>query len=114
MTRDELRTIYPNASQNFLDLNSGPVAVVERDTGDGALDSQEIQRRLGERVLVRLTAVRTRLLDEDNCCEKYHVDLLRYAGIIFDDSPGQTKIEVCQIKAGKGEREEVRLEVFKI
>jgi hypothetical protein len=134
MKPDELKRKFPQASGSFISANSdnaGPVqqlpakrerkvrdrdtgtdAKLERHLGDGTLGAAQVQKGTGQRILVRVTSFRTRLLDEDNQCEKYHVDLLRYAGVIPTDAPGQTKIEVCQQKVGKGEREFVRIEVF--
>ena len=72
-------------------------------------EAQEVQGRSCERILVRVTSIRNRLLDEDNLCEKYHVDLCRYAGALPDDTPDKVKIEVCQRKAAKGERERTEI-----
>lgn len=63
------------------------------------------------RFLVRVTSVRTILVDEDNLCEKYVVDCCRYAGLIPEDSPGRTKIEVAQRKAEKGEEPHTEVEI---
>ena len=116
-----LKERFPRASQAFLRLNadvlpddSGQAPKLERDSGDGALGAVQVQKRTGEHFLVRVTSIRKRLLDYDNLCEKYHVDLLRYAGIILGDCPAETQIEVRQEKAEKGEPEEVRIEVFKV
>lgn len=104
--------LFPNASLDLLSRNTSQAAVVERDSGDEPLAKEEVQRRVGERVLVRVTSVRKRLLDEDNLCEKYHVDLCRYAGVIYDDEAGKTKIETAQRKTEKNEKEKVIIEVF--
>lgn len=127
MNREKLKQLFPNASGSFLGCNSetgqadiqpddtGPVAKLERHPGDGAMGEVSIQKGTGRRFLIRVKAIRTRLLDEDNLCEKYHVDLLRYAsGGLFGDGPATTKIEVCQEKAQRGEREEVRIEVYEV
>lgn len=74
----------------------------------------EVQKRVGGRFLVRVIAIRKRLLDYDNLAEKYHVDLLRYSGVIPGDSPATTLIEVCQQKAEPGAAEEVRIEVYEV
>ena len=127
MTCDELKSKFPNASATFLARNSDSgdagiqpgssrqAPVLEQHSGDGGMGAVQVEGRLGKRLLVRVTATRTRLLDEDNLCEKYHVDLLRYAsGGALGDSPATTHIEVAQQKAGPGEPEEVRLEVFEL
>lgn len=93
--------------------NPRTFAVVERDIGNGALGQSKDKAKIGKRVLVRVTSFRHRLLDEDNLCEKFHVDLCRYAGILPSDAPGQTKIEVSQEKIPTTEQEFVRIEVWK-
>lgn len=134
MTAEELRQRFPNGSETFIAANSSdgksvsgatpaePAKVptrrsrktskLESDSGDGDVGAVQIQKGISRRVLVRVTAFRHRLLDEDNGCCKFHVDLCRYSGIISSDAPGTTKIEVAQVKVGKGEREFVRIEVF--
>jgi hypothetical protein len=126
MKYGDLKSRFPRASPSFLELNAdsatdflvddtGPLAVVEQHPGDGTVAALPVQKPTGKRFLVRVQAIRTRLIDEDNLCEKYHVDLLRYAsGKLFGDSPATTRIEVCQQKAGKGEPEEVRIDVYEI
>lgn len=90
------------------------LAELERDSRDAALVKAQAQRLDTGKFLVRVTSVRKFLLDEDNLCEKYAVDCLRYSGIIPSDGPRKTKIEVCQRKADKGEAEHVIIEVFQI
>lgn len=90
------------------------IAKLESDSSDAALDSKEVQGRISQKFLVRVTSIRKRLLDEDNLCEKYHVDLCRYAGIIPCDEADKVKIEVCQKKAGKEDVEKTIIEVFEI
>ena len=94
--------------------DTGPATELERDPGDGALGQGQVQVPASGRFLVRITAVRHRLLDEDNACEKYHVDCCRYAGLIPGDGPRTTKIETRQEKAEPGAEELVRIEIFKI
>lgn len=94
--------------------DSGQTPKLERDLGDGTVAALPVQAGLGRRFLVRIKAFRKRLLDEDNLCCKYHVDLLRYSGVIPSDAPGIAKIEVCQEKVGPKEPERVEIEVYKL
>ena len=94
--------------------DTGSAPELEPDIGDGALGEGQVQNSGSGRFLVRITAVRHRLLDEDNACEKYHVDCCRYAGLIPGDGPATTKIETLQEKAEPGAEEVVRIEIFKI
>jgi hypothetical protein len=89
-----------------------PVAQLEPDTCPGPLAAQKAQGPVGPRILVRVTSIRKNLLDEDNLCEKYHVDLCRYAGIIPDDAPAQVKIETLQRHPAPGEPEHTLIEVI--
>lgn len=126
MNANELKRRLPNSSGDFLRLNAeagqadiqpnntGTPAKLERNPGDGALAALQRKKKLGRRFLVCVEAVRTRLLDDDNACAKWHVDLLRYAGVISDDCAGTTRIEVTQQKAQAGEREEVRIKVYEV
>ena len=127
MNATELKARFPNATSDFLRLNadqagqaavldnhSGTAPELERHIGNGAVGEVQVQAGIGRRVLVRVTAYRHRLLDEDNLCEKFHVDLCRYAGVIPSDAPGRAKIEVCQEKVGSKEPEETKIEVFEV
>lgn len=119
MKQELLKELFPHASKSFLQANSdarhtGSAAKLESDTRDATLEQAQIQKPVSPRFFVRVTSFRKRLLDEDNLCAKYHVDLCRYARIIPADDPTQTKIEVCQVKVAKGEDEFTRVEVFPI
>jgi hypothetical protein len=102
MLPNELKRYFPNAGQAFLALNTDNLA-----TG-------QVQERSSQRFLVRVTSIRKRLLDEDNLCEKYHVDLCRYAGMLPGDEAGTTKIETTQRKALKAEEEQTIIEIFSL
>jgi hypothetical protein len=112
---------FPNASESFRKLNANPEAqdtgtapVVERVAGNAALETRKAKVADSTRFLVRVTSVRVRLLDQDNLAEKYHVDCCRYAGILPDDNPEQTQIQVTQRRCLKGEAEKVIVEVFRL
>lgn len=87
---------------------------LERHAGDAALGEGQAKEGDSRRYLVRITSRRRRLLDEDNLCEKPSVDCLRYAGLLLGDEAGRTKIEISQEKIGKEEREETRIQIFKL
>lgn len=88
------------------------VAVVERPSEHALPAAPRVEAKAPERILVRVTSVRVRLLDEDNLAEKYVVDCCRYAGLIPSDAPATTKIEVAQRKCEAGETEHVLIEIF--
>ena len=56
-----------------------------------------VQGARGQRFLVVVTSYRRKLLDEDNLCEKFHVDCCRYAGLLPSDSAKTTRIETRQV-----------------
>lgn len=89
-------------------------AKLESGLRDASLGTEQVQEKSRDRVLVRVESIRKRLLDEDNLCEKFHVDLCRYAGIISCDSPDKFKIEVGQRKTEKGELERTEITITRI
>lgn len=111
---NDLRKIFPHASAAFLARNSGKIAVVERDPKNVGVAKVSLQKEAGGRFLVRVTSIRRRLLDEDNLCSKYFIDLCRYAGALPGDEPGTAKIETDQRKPKKGEAEKIIIEIFKL
>jgi len=50
------------------------------------------------RCIVEIVSFRKRLLDIDNLCPKFHVDALRYLGLIPGDSPDLIDLRVRQEK----------------
>lgn len=114
---DEFSKLFPNASRDAIARNrkgAGQAAELESNSEHGAIHPRQVQDRHPAQFLVCITSVRQRLLDEDNLCEKYHVDCCRYAGLIPDDSPQSVKIETRQRKAEKGESEHTLIEIFEI
>ncbi len=89
-------------------------SVVERNDEHEPLAKGQVQEAATARVFVRVTSVRKRLLDEDNLCEKFHVDCCRYAGLLLSDAPGKTSIKTTQRQAGKGEKEHIIIEITDI
>lgn len=97
---------------NLVVEDPGQVADVERRAWNAALVSTQAQVAHSGRFLVRVISHRRNLLDEDNLCEKYHIDGLRYSGLLPSDDPGRTHIEVSQQKAEPGAEEEVEIEII--
>lgn len=106
--------IRAQLSRDILAKDARKVAVMESDSGDAPLAAEEVQRPTGERFLVSIASRRKRLVDQDNLCEKFAVDLLRYCKIIPNDSPDKCEIEVSQTKCRKGEPEEMTIEVISL
>lgn len=118
MTPNQIKRLLPNASQDFIRANchshTGAASELESDSSHGALAKGEVQEGGTGRLLIRVASIRKRLLDEDNICEKYHVDCCRYAGLIPGDDPAKAKIEVPQRKTKKGEEEVVEITIEEI
>lgn len=127
MTSEKLKQLYPNASPAFIRLNAtdagkarvqidgaGKAPFLERDTWDAALQAPLAKKAPFDRVLIVVTSYRRRLLDQDNLCCKYIIDLCRYAGIISGDSPGAAEIKVAQEKLGPKEPERVTIEIYTV
>lgn len=92
---------------------SDPVVapVVERGPRPTPLGKGKAKKGDPRKFLIRVKDFRHRLLDEDNLAEKYHVDCLRYSGLIPGDAPGQAKIQVSQEKIGREESPRVEIEI---
>ena len=92
--------------------SEAPPAVVECHLRLGPLAEGEAQKRDSGKFLVRVTSFRRRLLDEDNLCEKYHIDCCRYAGLLPGDDPSQARIETRQekVRSKADERTEIVIE----
>lgn len=99
---------------NLLADDTGTSSQLERTVENGALGEVQAQGGNSGRFLVRVISIRKRLLDEDNLCEKFHVDCCRYARILPKDSPGTTRIEVSQQKAEPGAQEEIKIEIYRL
>ena len=113
---DELKEIlarpgYTIGHASFVPHYPRTPPLLEPDLRDGALGASRPKGKHSARFLVRVTSFRVRLLDEDNLCEKYHVDCCRYAGLIPGDAPGQAKIETGQQKVQSKKDECVLIEI---
>jgi len=93
--------------------HSGKITFVEPASIHEPLAAAQTSKEGPGRILVRVTSVRKRLLDEDNLSEKGCVDCCRYAGIIPSDHPEKTKIEVSQRRCQEGEQEHIIVEIWK-
>lgn len=82
-----------------------PNPKLERAPRDEPLAENQAQEVHSGKYLVRITSYRRRLLDVDNLAEKYHVDALRYAGLLPSDAPNSCSIETSQIKVQKKDQE---------
>lgn len=100
----------PSLARRNPDRSESASAVMEHAPIHDTVAAAQTQMRDTTKYVVRITSYRTRLLDEDNLAEKYHVDACRYAGLLPSDAPDKTTIQVRQIKVRK--EEECRTEIF--
>jgi len=106
MTQNEILRRFPNASRSTLVRNQaggdGAVAQPEQAVHHEPVGSASAQEKdsgqCPSRFRLQVVSFRTRLLDLDNLCAKFHVDALRYLGIIPDDSPAHIDLLVSQEK----------------
>jgi len=109
---DSFRRLHPEIyGTNIQPENTREDALMERHPSDGMAPTPHAKEKAIGKFLVRVTSFRHRLLDEDNICEKYHVDLCRYAGILPSDAPSQTRITTTQQKIGSKEEEFTLVEI---
>jgi hypothetical protein len=89
-----------------------PSAVLERRDADAPSQTHQAQKINPGRLRVIVKSFRLRLLDEDNLAEKFHVDALRYAQVIPEDSPDKVSIIATQekVKTETEERTEITIE----
>lgn len=116
MTREQLITRFPHASEAFIRDNcvddSRQPAVVELPPVGQRPAKDKSQARHPSKVRVRIIDVRRRLVDPDGLCPKYHIDCLRYAGLIYQDSQEAITLETSQrcCLAGEVPHTEISLE----
>ena len=77
---------------------------------DGPLAEEEVEGR-DTRRRITVTSYRVRLLDQDNLCIKYHIDGLRYNGVIEDDTTKHIVITERQVQVATRKEERTEIEV---
>ena len=115
LTADQLPKKYQDqiAAQIYTNdhHHTSPAPVAEPTSGNGPLAAGQAKTRYPSRYIVSVTSYRVRLLDEDNLCPKYHIDALRYAGILSSDAPDKTHIITGQIKVTHKDEEKTVIEI---
>lgn len=84
--------------------NSRIAAKDQSDTGDRVPETVPAKAVYSGRVSVCITSFVHRTGDADSFFPKYHIDCLRYAGIISDDTEAEIELTVRQKKIGKSEQ----------
>lgn len=107
------RKVLPAYASTLPDQNNDPTPAPKLECRPRTRALAKSKAKDGDSTcyLVRVVSFRVRLLDEDNLCEKWHVDALRYAGILPDDAPGKARIETRQEKVGSKAEERTEITV---
>lgn len=118
MNEQDFRKLFPMASQSTLARNRNFAAggVASHAVHEQAAFNESLAEEKGKgpdpvRRLVRFTSYRVSLADERNLEDKYFTDALRYAGILYQDTPQWAKIEVIQEKVDHHREERTVIEV---
>ena len=107
MTAKQFQLLYGNPQVQCEVKSPKP----QRPARHEPLAAAQVEAGNSKRYVVIVTSRRIRLLDEDNLIEKYHIDSLRYAGILPSDTPEACQIQVRQEKVAKKDQEETLIEV---
>jgi hypothetical protein len=107
-----LPRIFPNASKDFIDLNSQPSSAnTQSGIRDGTLAEKKVKARDSRKRAVRITSYRVKLADVEGLCGKWHLDALRYAGLIHDDTEEDITYQITQKKVQKKNQEKTLIEI---
>lgn len=107
-------TNRPAIKRRNPDCGSSPDTKLEPASRNDPLATPQVKGANPPKFLVRVTSYRTRLLDEDNLAEKYHIDTCRYAGLLPSDAPGKAQIKTSQKKVGSKAEERTEIEITPI
>lgn len=121
MTADQLRTIFPNASEQFIRANASdpprrplPDAKSQRDKAPTLGRPIQGEAQSLQRTRVRFTGFRVKPLDPDNFAGsvKDLLDGLRHSSLIPGDELWRITLETEQVKVGHycDERTEILIE----
>lgn len=113
---ERIKSKFPNASASFAQLNPhlvGDAPGPKHQPNPGHEPVAALPRTVADPVrrVVRITALRCQLLDGENVWTKYFTDALRYAGILFDDSPSWCEVQVQQKIVHRFEDEATLIEI---
>jgi len=74
---------------------------------NGTLAKKKAKATNSRKRHVSIKSLRSRLADVEGLCGKWHLDALRYAGIILDDTEAEITYEISQEKVKKGEEKTI-------
>lgn len=94
------------------DRNARAPAKPKHNPKHESLEENGIKEADSIRPVVSITSFTTRLQDPDNTFGKYHIDALRYAGIIKDDRAQDIELFVYQEKVKTKKEEKIEIEII--
>lgn len=119
MTREEILSRYPRASESFLKANltvenSRENPKLEFAPSHDSLETHPSQEGSTGKLHIRFISHRQRLCDPDNLSVKWLLDCLRYCGAIAGDEPEKITLEVTQqkVKLKSDEFTEILIEAY--
>jgi len=88
----------------------GSLSDVERGAGLKSIRPEELTVPYSGQCIVRIQVFRRRLTDPGSDCTKYHLDALRYLGLLEDDNDAAIRLEEApHVKVESNEEERVEL-----
>lgn len=94
------------------DCDSGEVSELERRAGHASVRPPGTAFPYSGRCVIRCKVFRRRLTDPLGDCTKYHIDALRYCGLLADDSDAAVRLEDEgheKVESNQEERVEITL-----
>lgn len=89
-----------------------PAPIPQPAVCDGPLATETGEGKGSGRCAVVVTSYRCgTLTDPDNTCAKYVIDSLRYAGILYDDTPEAITLTVKQVRVKTRKEEKTVVEL---
>lgn len=103
MKREEFLARFPNATESTIRRNVDAAgqpspAQPQHDSLQRLAGPATPETRHPAQCLVRVESRRVRLQDPDNAVVKWHIDALRYAGVIPDDTSAHIQLSISQTK----------------
>lgn len=92
--------------------HTSATAELKRTILNEPLEKKQAKETNSERHTVFLVSYTTRIQDRDNVCPKYHIDALRYQGIIPDDTIEDIDLFVEQVRVKKKIFERTEIFIF--
>ncbi len=110
----DIKYWFPYGSKTFQELNSHSVSSYtdpKSSLRDGALAKNQAKKGNSPKCMVSITSYRVRLADVEGLCGKWHLDALRYAGVIEDDTEEAISYQISQKKVAKKTQEKTLIVV---